>query len=145
MPTSWPGDWEEHAEALVEEINRVRSEGATCRGAGLPRVARLDVHRDLREAARRQTRYMAVHNVWDHRVAGCDPSAWVDERYRWTSFGQNLSRRRGRNSAALVVASWIASRQGHCETIMSNKWRSVGVAYVRDGSRHLWTANFGNR
>ena len=145
-PSPWPEDWEERAAALVEEINRVRSEGALCRGVALPRAARLDVHGELREAARRQTHYMALHDVWDHRVAGCDPSSWIDDdRYRWTSFGQNLSRRRGRNGAALVVASWIASREGHCETVMGRKWGSVGVAYVRDGPHHLWTANFGNR
>jgi uncharacterized protein YkwD len=146
MPNSWPEGWEERENELVEEINRVRREGAVCRGVERPRVARLEVDVELRDAARRQTRYMALHDVWDHSAAGCEATTWVDtDRYRWTSFGQNLSLQGRRDSAARVIASWIASREGHCETLMSHQWRSVGVAYVRDGSHHLWTANFGNR
>jgi uncharacterized protein YkwD len=146
MLDPWPEAWEERENALVEEINRVRSEGAVCRRIALPPVAPLDIHTELRQAARRQTRYMALHHDWDHSVAGCEATTWVDTaRYRWTSFGQNLALRGRRDSAARVVASWIASREGHCETLMSRKWTSVGVAYVRDGSIHLWTANFGNR
>jgi hypothetical protein len=31
------------------------------------------------------------------------------------------------------------------ETLMKPQWRSIGLAYVRDGSVHLWTADFGDR
>ena len=97
--------------------------------------------RALARTARRQTRYMAVHDVWDHDVGGCGPNTWVDgKQHPWTSFGQTLSRGEGRQSTAPVVAGWLASKQGHCETLMMPKWRSMGVAYVRDGSVHLWTA-----
>ena len=34
---------------------------------------------------------------------------------------------------------------GHCETLMSPKWRSIGIAYARDGAEHLWTVDFGDR
>jgi len=100
----------------------------------------------LREAARRQTRYMALHGVWGHNLAGCDPFTWMESAgYRGTSMGQNLGRRQGRNSARLAVSSWIASRKGHCEALMDPRWKALGVAYVRSGSIHLWTVDFGNR
>jgi uncharacterized protein YkwD len=109
-------------------------------------VGRLGVAEPLRGAARRQTRYMAVHDVWDHKVGGCEPATWIDGKlYSWTSFGQTLARGEGRTRAALVVAGWLASAHGHCETLMKPRWRSMGVAYARDGSVHLWTANFGDR
>jgi hypothetical protein len=64
---------------------------------------------------------------------------------QWRSFGQTLARGEGRDSAALAVAGWLASTQGHCETLMEPGWESIGIAYVRDGPVHLWTANFGDR
>jgi uncharacterized protein YkwD len=146
MPRSWPGEWEALEGDLAAVINRVRERGVTCRGVRQPPVRRLNVHESLREAARRQTHYMAVRGVWGHDVGGCDVSTWIDSRrYPWKSLGQNLARRRGRNSAARVVERWIASREGHCETLMSPKWRSIGIAYSRDGPEHLWTVDFGDR
>lgn len=106
----------------------------------------LEVDERLREAARRQTRYMALHDVWGHDVGGCGPFTWMEGAgYDGTAMGQNLGRRQGRNSPALAVSSWLASRQGHCEALMDPRWRSLGVAYVRSGSTHLWTVDFGNR
>ena len=145
MPPSWPDQWtalEAEAAALV---NRARAEGATCRGVRLPPVRPLSVDRRLREGARRQTRYMAIRGVWDHSVGGCDASTWVDRAYRWSAFGQNLGRLQGHNSAALAVNGWLRSTQGHCETLMSRRWRSMGLAYVREGKDHFWTVDYGDR
>jgi len=142
--------WPEESAAIEEEvavlINRARQQGATCRGRRLRPVGHLRVADSLRDAARQQTRYMAIHDVWDHKVGGCEPSTWVDgKQYRWTSFGQTLTRHTGANSAALVVAGLARDTQGHCDTLMNPKWQSIGVAYVRDGPASLWTANFRDR
>jgi uncharacterized protein YkwD len=146
MPRLWPEEWAGLEDEAAVLINRAREQGATCRGRRHPPVGRLGVAQHLRDAARRQTRYMAVHDVWDHKVGGCEPATWVDRKqYPWKSFGQTLARGEGRNSAAQVVAGWLASTHGHCETLMNPKWQSMGVAYVRDGPVHLWTANFGDR
>jgi uncharacterized protein YkwD len=146
MPPSWPDEWEDLEKDAVALINRTRGQGATCRGRRHRPVPDLDVDKRLREAARRQTRYMATHDEWGHDVGGCDAFTWIDEAgYRGTKMGQNLGRRRGRNSAALAVSSWLASGKGHCEALMDPKWRSMGVAYVRSGRDHFWTVDFGDR
>lgn len=145
MPPSWPDDWDDLEEDAVDAINRLREQGARCRGRARASVPKLDVDDRLREAARRQTRYMAEHRVWAHDVGGCGPFTWIREAgYGARSMAQNLGRRQGRNSAELAVASWAASRQGHCEALMDPRWRSLGVAYVRSGRTHLWTVNFGD-
>jgi uncharacterized protein YkwD len=146
MPRSWPDEWEDLAKDAVAMINRTRAQGATCRGRRHRAARDLKVDTRLREAARRQTRYMAAHGEWGHDVGGCDAFTWIDGvGYRATALGQNLGRRTGRNSAALAVSSWISSRSGHCEALMDPRWRSMGVAYVRSGRHHFWTVDFGDR
>jgi uncharacterized protein YkwD len=146
IPRTWPREWEDLEKDAVAIVNRTRSEGATCRGRRYRPVPSLRVDKRLREAARRQTRYMAAHEEWGHDVGGCDAFTWVDDAgYRAAALGQNLARRTGRNSAAVAVASWMASGKGHCETVMDLRWRSIGMAYVRSGRDHFWTADFGSR
>ena len=146
MPDEWPEAWEELEEDAVALINEARENGTACRGRRRRPVPALEIDDRLREAARRQTRYMALNGVWGHEVGGCDPFTWMEGAgYRGTSMGQNLGRRQGRNSARLAVSSWIASTKGHCEALMDPRWRALGVAYVRSGSIHLWTVDFGNR
>jgi uncharacterized protein YkwD len=146
MPRSWPDEWEKLEKDAVATINRTRAQGATCRGQRYPPVPDLKVDKRLREAARRQTRYMAVHAEWGHDVGGCDAFSWVDDAgYRGRALGQNLAHRIGRNSAAVAVSSWIASRKGHCESLMDPRWRAMGVAYLGSGRDHFWTVDFGDR
>jgi uncharacterized protein YkwD len=146
MPASWPDEWDDLEKEAVAAINRTRAEGATCGGRRHRPVPKLDVDKRLREAARRQTRYMALQGEWGHDVGGCDAFSWIHETgYDSRKLGQNLARRTGRNSAALAVASWVASRKGHCEALMDPQWRALGVAYVRSGREHFWTVDFGGR
>jgi uncharacterized protein YkwD len=146
MPRSWPDEWEDLETDAAALINRTRAQGATCGGRRYRPVTELEVDTRLREAARRQTRFMAETGEWGHDVGGCDAFSWVnDAGYHASKLGQNLGHRTGRNSAALAVASWMASRKGHCEALMDPDWRSMGVAYVRSGREHFWTVDFGGR
>jgi uncharacterized protein YkwD len=146
MPRPWPDEWEALEKAAVGLINRTRAQGANCRGRRYRPAPDLKVDKRLREAARRQTRFMAKSEEWGHEVGGCDAFSWIEDAgYQASRLGQNLGHRTGRNSAALAVASWMASRKGHCEALMDPKWRSMGVAYVHSGRDHFWTVDFGDR
>ena len=146
MPSTWPDEWEGLEKDAVALINRTRAQGAICRGRRHQPAPDLEVDKRLREAARRQTRFMAESGEWGHDVGGCDAFSWIDDAdYHGSKVGQNLGHRTGGNSAALAVASWMASRKGHCEALMDPQWRSMGVAYVRSGREHFWTVDFGNR
>jgi uncharacterized protein YkwD len=111
-------------------------------------VPRLEEDRELRQAARRHSAYMAQTGAFDHTLNGCAFSTWIDAAgYEWRSVGENIAMRRGTRaiSAEAVVDRWLASGEGHCETLMDAKWRAAGVGHARAGSRQLWTVDFGDR
>jgi len=149
VPDRWP-----RASARVEDdvlavINGYRGRGVS---GGAPRtrwppVRPLKSNDKLRRAARGHTTYMAAFRTFDHTVAGCRFSTWINAAgYRWGSIGENIALRHGRTLTALeVVQEWLVSRDGHCEALMDPKWRSAGVGYARAGNRHLWTVDFGDR
>jgi uncharacterized protein YkwD len=131
-------------------INRYREQGVTCRATRTRHgpVPPLEENHALREAARKHSAYMAEHHTFDHTLDGCAFSTWIDAAgYKWRTAGENIAMRRGArtNTAEVVVEQWLASREGHCETLMDPKWRAAGVGHARAGTRQLWTVDFGDR
>src|SRR5262245_14985007 len=149
VPASWPKASTRVEDEVLAMINAYRARGVECpaTGARRPPVPPLKSNAKLRHAARGHSVYMAAYRAFDHTVAGCPFSSWINAAgYRWGSIGENLALRRGRTLTALeVVQEWLASRDGHCEALMDPRWRSAGVGYASVGNRHLWTVDFGDR
>jgi len=149
VPAHWPKASARLEEDVLAVINDYRGRGVECRatGARRPPVGRLKSNERLRRAARGHSTYMAEHRAFDHTVAGCAFSTWINAAgYRWGSIGENIALRHGRSlTAEEVVEHWLASRDGHCEALMDPRWRSAGVGYASVGNRHLWTVDFGDR
>ena len=148
VPSRWPEASVRSEDDVLAAINRHREQGATCRRARRRPVRPLASSDALREAARRHSAYMAQSGAFAHTLAGCPPSTWIEAAgYKWRSIGQNLAMRHGSRTytGEDVVALWLASGEGHCETLMDPKWRAAGVGHARAGNRHLWTVDFGDR
>jgi uncharacterized protein YkwD len=150
VPNRWPEASVRSEDDVLALINRYREEGVTCRATRTRHrpVPPLNDDDALREAARRHSAYMAQHGDFEHTLGGCAFSTWIDAAgYKWRSAGENIAMRLGTrtNTAEAVVGQWLASREGHCETLMDPKWRAAGVGHARAGPRQLWTVDFGDR
>lgn len=135
-PTPEPGDrpWAE----MIEAVNRVRAEGATCGGTAMPPAPPLVWDARLERAAADHARDMARHGYLSHRDrAGRDTGARVrDAGYAWRVVGENL----GRNQASVdqAIGDWLAS-PGHCRTLLNPGFAEIGAS--EDGG--YWVQVFG--
>ena len=80
VPRHWPADSVRSEDDVLAVINRYREQGVTCRATRTRQrpVRRLDEDDALREAARRHSAYMAQRGAFDHTLAGCAFSTWID-------------------------------------------------------------------
>jgi uncharacterized protein YkwD len=150
IPTPWPAASVRSEDDVLAVINRYREQGATCRATRTRHrpVPPLEGDDALREAARGHSTYMARTGAFDHTLAGCAFSTWIDAAgYEWSAIGENIAMRQGARASTGedVVAQWLSSHQGHCETLMDPKWRAAGVGHARRGTREIWTVDFGDR
>ena len=150
IPARWPAASVRSEDEVLARINLLREQGVTCRATRTRHrpVPALEEDRELRQAARMHSAYMAQKGAFDHTLEGCAFSTWIDAAgYEWRSVGENIALRRGTRvvTAEAVVDRWLASKEGHCETLMDPKWRAAGVGHARAGTRQLWTVDFGDR
>lgn len=128
-------------QALLDEINRRRAEGATC---GSQRKAPAPPMRwsvQLLRAAESHVRDMA-RQPGGIGHAGSDGST-VGTRvgatgYDWRSVGENVAA--GRPTALATLAQWMAS-PGHCANIMNPGFAEVAVAGLNlpgTAYNHYW-------
>jgi uncharacterized protein YkwD len=129
-------------QALLDEINRRRAEGATCGAQRMEPAPPVRWSERLHRAADAHVRDMAQQRGSSIGHAGSNGSS-VGQRveatgYRWRSVGENVAA--GRPTAAATLAQWMAS-PGHCSNIMSPGFAEVAVAEVHlPGStyNHYW-------
>ncbi len=107
--------------------------------------APLRLNTDLRYAARKHSRYMAVYQTMSHQLPG-EPT--LGRRITlagytgWSRVAENVAA--GYSSATTVVRAWMAS-YGHRRNINDCSLREIGVGVVLRGTRLYWTQNFGRR
>lgn len=107
--------------------------------------APLRLNTNLRYAARKHSRYMAVYQTMSHQLPG-EPT--LGRRITlagytgWTRVAENVAA--GYSSATSVVRAWMAS-YGHRRNINDCRLREIGVGVVLRGTRLYWTQNFGRR
>jgi uncharacterized protein YkwD len=139
---------------LLAIVNAHRAAGAVCKGAdypdgkALPAVGALKWNLRLQEAATGHSTDMSTNDFFSHtgsdgrRLAQRLPAAG----YFYSTAGENIAA--GYTTVAQVVAAWMSSTQGHCENIMKDTHRDIGVSCkINEASTYktYWTMDFGAR
>ncbi|MEZ4447603.1 MAG: CAP domain-containing protein [Polyangiaceae bacterium] len=139
--TSW-SQWEDE---MLRLTNERRAVGAVCGGTPFAAAPPLAPQPQLWAAARAHASDMAQRDYFSHRSPeGGGPA----ERARAAGYasgfvGENIAA--GQASPSEVVQAWIDSA-GHCENLMSPRYRALGVGHVYDEAdryRHYWVQSFG--
>jgi uncharacterized protein YkwD len=116
-------------QALLDEINRRRAEGAVCGAQRQEPAPPMRWSEALFRAADLHVRDMAPQRGGSIGHAGSNGSN-VGQRaenagYRWSSVGENVAA--GRATASATLAQWMGS-PGHCANIMNPRFVDVAVA-----------------
>lgn len=132
---------------VLELANEARSRPRRCGSRQFPAVAPLALESHLTAAARTQARDMAKHNTLDHTGSdGSSPDQRVSHAgYKWRAAGENIAS--GPTTPEEVMEGWLAS-PGHCENIMSPRFKEMGIAWVVDPKSEsgvYWAQVFGTR
>lgn len=142
VPGDWPAAWVAFENGVLDEVNRVRAEGAECDGMPMPPVPALE-HDDLLQlAARGHSQDMTDQRYFDHTSLD---GRTFDQRIAATGFagagpiGENIAA--GYDSVDAVIAGWMSS-PGHCLNIMSGSFRTIGVGFADGADGPRWTQNF---
>lgn len=128
-PVAAPAALPPATQALLDEINRRRAEGATCGSERKQPAPPMRWSELLFRAADLHVRDMAPQRGGSIGHTGSNGST-VAMRvdgvgYRWTSVGENVAA--GRATALATLAQWMAS-PGHCGNIMNPRFVDVAVA-----------------
>lgn len=129
--------------AVLEETNRVRAQGADCGERGQFEAAPpVRLNSALRCAARAHSVDMAERNYFSHD----DPEGLgsvervANTQYRWFALGENIAA--GYPTPEAVVLGWKES-DGHCANMMNPNFTQLGVGYFPGGTySHYWTQVF---
>jgi uncharacterized protein YkwD len=86
----------------------------------------------LDKAAEDKAKNMFTENYWAHNSpSGLTPWVWFkQEGYEYIYAGENLAR--GYSTSTDTVNAWMASKMGHKENLLSDKYQEIGIA-VEDG------------
>ena len=126
--------WDE----MLQAVNDVRAEGATCGDTWMSPAPALVWDARLETAALRHSHDMARHGYFSHRSRdGLDTGERVRRAgYDWRAVGENIARHQ--QTVAEVVEDWIESPD-HCRQLLSPRFLEIGAAEA-DG---YWTQVFG--
>ncbi|MEY4750348.1 MAG: hypothetical protein RIQ60_2562 [Pseudomonadota bacterium] len=136
----------EHIDVLLQRINALRAQGASCGARGRYAPAQAVVwNTRLYAAAMEHSTDMASANYFAHT----SPSGQTlldrlsQANYDYSLAAENIAA--GQTSVDSVLASWMAS-DGHCANLMHPKVREIGLACSRQaGARYVsyWTLTLG--
>jgi len=141
----WPPDWAAFENAVLNETNARRAQGAVCGGQPFGPAGPLAGHPQLRNSARGHSQDMGRRGYFEHKSPeGTGPMQRAQAAgFQGGFVGENIAA--GQNSPREVVQSWMES-PGHCLNIMEPRYRFLGVGYYfQQGDRfgQYWTQNFG--
>jgi uncharacterized protein YkwD len=146
-PATWPEDWTDLEDELLQLVNERRALGGTCGSAIYPSTGPVVMDPALREAARCHSLDMAVNDYFSHdSLDGRSPwDRMAEAGYTGTAYAENVAA--GFSSPSSVLSGWLSS-PGHCANIMNPTVNEIGVGFGfdRDSSfRNYWTQTFGIR
>ena len=144
----WSDPWMGAEFAALNDINRMREQGADCNTMGMFEPALpLEMEPYLHCAARYHSLWMVENDVLQHESPGGALGEGPQQRMENAGFsgapvGENVAA--GSASPTDTVASWMGS-DGHCANIMSPVASVVGIGYYNtdQGYSHYWTLNTG--
>lgn len=140
---------------MLAIVNAQRAAGAVCKsaqypnGLAYPAVGALAWNSQLQQAATVHSTDMSTQDFFDHK----NPTTLKTFRerlreagYNWVVGGENIAG--GQTTVAQVVSDWMISTIGHCENIMKDTHRDIGVSCkIYEGSKYktYWTMELGTR
>ncbi len=132
---------------ILQLANEARSRTRRCGSREFPAVPPLALESHLTSAAREHARDMARHDMLEHQGSdGTTPDQRVTRAgYKWRATGESIAS--GPTTPEEVMAGWLAS-PGHCENLMSPRFKEMGIAWVVDpksDSGVYWAQVFGAR
>jgi uncharacterized protein YkwD len=143
--TTWTAGWTDFENQVLTLVNQRRAAGATCGGVYKAPTTALTLNTQLRCAARKHSKDMAVNNFFSHTGSnGSTPWQRITSAgYTYRTAAENIAA--GQSTPSAVVTTWMNST-GHCNNIMNPSLKHLGVGYYyRSGSPygHYWTQDFG--
>ncbi len=143
----WPSDWFLFEQAVLDEVNQYRQQGASCGALGyFEATTPLEMDPDFRCASRYHSLWMS-ENTYTHNSPAGDLGDDPPQRLGFVGYdgiwGENIYAAPSQPST--VVSGWMGSDE-NCATIMAEWWNVIGVGYYYDASSdhtHYWTQKFG--
>lgn len=125
-------------EAMLEEVNALRTAGTTCGNQQMPPVEPLVWDERLEAAAQRHSDDMAADRFMSHEGSdGSMPDDRVaDTGYPYRALAENVARTY--STVEEAVAGWQNS-EGHCLNMMNARYEEMGAARADN----FWTQVFG--
>ena len=137
-------------ESFLKLVNQVRATGYVCGGNEYAATRALAWDVRLATAASEHSDDLAKNKFMSH--IGSDRSSPSDRMrnagYNWTAAGENIAS--GFITIESVMQGWLDSPE-HCEAIMTQEFRDIGVACTRGSvaghnpNHRYWTMDFGRR
>ena len=131
--------------ALLQLVNKARSQARTCGSTAYPAVAPLAYSASLGKAAGGWATYLAVHNKFDHVIGSSTPTSRARAAGYRGGAGENIAA--GQDTPAAVMAAWLNS-PGHCSNIMDRDYQDLGIGYAYAANstyQTYWVQDFGIR
>lgn len=131
-------DLDAEKQAMLDEVNRLRSKGCHCGRKYMPPAKPLRWNPRLEKAALSHARDMERNDFFEHR--GSDGSSIGNRAdrvgYRWRAVGENIAA--GYDSFQDVLLGWKDS-PSHCRNLMSSSYTEMGVASIGG----MWVQDLG--
>ena len=146
LPSSSFPDWRDAGKAILDGVNAVRANGATCGERHFPPAPPLSWNPALGQAALGHSRDMAARRYFSHQAKDGSTAAERAQRagYHWQRVGENIAF--GQATPQDAVAGWLDS-PGHCANIMNASFTEMGAAYGIAAEQRAglvyWTQVFG--
>ncbi len=119
--------------AVLDQVNLRRAKSQTCNGKSMPAVRSVAWDGELSDLALSHARDLAarqdVYKGLDHVTYGLKEfiHRFVAAGFTTGGLGEDLALSPVDSSATQVVAQWMSSKSGHCESVMGKSWVKAGV------------------
>jgi uncharacterized protein YkwD len=116
---------------MLRAINQARATARSCGGVAAPVAAALAWNDLLFKASAGHSKDMAQRNFFSHDTPeGVNPFQRMERAgYKFGYAGETIAA--GQNGIASVMSSWLNS-PGHCSILMSDNFKEVGAACVKN-------------
>jgi uncharacterized protein YkwD len=146
LATHSPTDFEQQ---VLDQVNLRRSSSQTCNGKAMPAVSAIAWDGQLADITLAHAKDLAArqgagYNGLSHTTYGL--KEWY-QRFLLAGItsgvGEDLAVKSGSPSASELVALWMSSTSGHCESVMGAGWTKAGVG-VANGPFKGYAAVYAN-